>query len=122
MNKRNILKVAKAIEQHSKRTLGFNMSLYFSDGLPDKSGHHCRTTACVAGWTIAVAKPRKRRVWYNRLVDDASEFLGLDLGTAEDLFLVGESRQMLASVLPFEAVAVLRHLAKTGRVDWSITA
>lgn len=123
INVENILRVADAIEHHSIPDLGFNMFDYTMDagdlahfGVSDMSGHNCGTTACIAGWALAVRDEGK-------LPDvedyhaEAANFLELPLRTSEALFLHWND-----GTTPAEAVAVLRHLAATGEVDWSISS
>lgn len=123
MNKDNILKVADAIEQHSIPGLGFNMRKYFCptdvDHNPDLSGHTCGTTACIAGWAIAVRDGGNPTDFNGPWLYDAAEFMGLwkDEQATKDLMLETNN-----TITPAHAVAVLRHLAETGEVDWSVGA
>jgi hypothetical protein len=141
MNKKNILRVADAIEKGElvKRGIGFNMQVmtattnhYLCDRLDS-----CGTVACLAGWAHGLRYPRRS---INRLIADAkietdaetgdfggvtwvsgAEFLGLDFDQAHELFLpsgVGPWDK----ITPAHAVAVLRHLAETGEVDWTVGA
>lgn len=113
MNVENILKVADAIEQHTIADLGFNMGLWAarsSRSFPDRSGHNCGTVACIGGWTDRVIGTE----------GSAADRLGLDYEEADALFCPpgwsgGEISQL-------QAVAVLRHLAATGKVDWTVGA
>lgn len=111
MNKDNILKVADAIEQHSIPDLGFNMGWWNEHvgGQNDMSGHDCDTCACIGGWTEAVLRSH-----------DATESLGITPGDARSLFYPQVTHAWVAT--PAVAVAVLRHLAETGEVDWSVGA
>ena len=128
MNVENILKVADAIEQHSIPDLGFNLGWWLCDGEEDRSGHGCRTTACIAGWAIAVrdggGMPEQRPLNFDWL-NEAGDFMGLpnesdrsgyDPIRADLMLSIEEHRT------PSEAAAVLRHLAATGEVDWSIAS
>ena len=127
MNRENVLKVADAIEQHSIPDLGFNMSQWVGrDGeYSDRSGHQCQTTACIAGWAAAVATGKTMAPngpydfgatdgagYRKAAVTIAREFMGL---TQDHLFWGGNGY-----TTPLKAVAVLRHLAETGEVDWSV--
>lgn len=135
VNKANVLRVADAIENAElvKRGIGFNMSNYIApagapvDGLgPDMSGHGCGTVACIAGTACALMHPRTRAHtlvkkssgWELCPFDEAGEYLGLSMEDAEDLFIPGN--EDINSITPAHAVAVLRHLAETGEVDWSV--
>jgi hypothetical protein len=79
----------------------------------------CGTTACIAGWQIMRSG---RKLNYN--VDEmAAADLGLDEQQADTLFngstfnLCGIAR---SAITPIHAARVLRHLAATGEVDWSV--
>ncbi len=120
MNVENILKVADAIEQHSIPDLGFNMRRWrdrAGASSPDLSGHGCGTVACIGG-TAEAMFPKK-------LAEDA---LGLTHEQSKALFFAVDgtgnrviSDEEFGSITPSQAAAVLRHLAATGEVDWSIT-
>ena len=121
MNVENILKVADAIEGHTIPTLGFNMLEYTSSseaGIEDMSGHNCGTVACIGGWAATLASDGKVARWTASRWRAAVEYLGLEMSEANDLFVPHDLR--LSAIEPSQAVAVLRHLAKTGEVDWSI--
>ncbi len=120
MNADNIRKVADAIEQHSIAELGFNMRSFHRVGGLDTSGHECETTACIGGWTLALLDPQ---TWKHAPWDSgrAAALLGLDAAQEDELFfpyLADGYRK----VRPARAVAVLRHLADRGTVDWTIGA
>ena len=128
MNVENILKVADAIEQHSIPDLGFNLAWWFSpEGRPsdDRSGHGCGTTACIAGWAVAVRDggvPHDRPGSFDWL-NEAGDFMGLPSPDVEEVYDPTRAALMLTldeTVTPVRAAAVLRHLAATGEVDWSI--
>lgn len=126
MNRENILAVADAIEKHSIPDLGFNMAAFYdtADEIgPDMSGHRCGTTACIAGWAVAVRDgglPPLGSV--NEAIIDyvasAVSFLGLGPDKygdiPRDLMLITDP-----AITPSQAVSVLRHLAETGEVDWN---
>lgn len=126
MNRENILKVADAIAQHSIPNLGFNMAWIYAEANlynPDQSGTNCGTTACIAGWAYAVEHggripdlPEEVEI---KAADAASKFMGLPPRKSDDLFYPFGHKERLA-IEPSQAVAVLRHLAETGEVDWSI--
>lgn len=145
MNRQNILRVAKAIEDHEIASLGFNMSDYFSTNKRlwsknnpdrDRTGHRCGTVACIAGWALAcravdegLVKPdatedalRQAVTTYQRGGTEtvASEYLGLDYTQREHLFCGGKLAGTLSPIRPETAVAVLRHFAETGEIDWSV--
>lgn len=131
MNKANILRVADAIENGElvKRGIGFNMAFYLAPTeeslVVDKIGG-CGTTACIAGWAYALQRPRtKAATFIKRDVEvhvraDATEFLGLTGVEAHKLFVPSDEAGPWRNITPAHAVAVLRHLAETGEVDWSV--
>lgn len=128
MNRENILAVADAIEQHSIPELGFNMYDYVCDaevldrrGLSDMSGSGCGTTACIAGWAKAIALGRTPQNYFG-VHEDAQHWLGLSLEQADTLFYgLGRGIISLPDISSAHAVSVLRHLAETGEVDWSVS-
>lgn len=124
MNRENVLKVADAIEKHSIPDLGFNMAAYLTSNEPDKSGHGCGTVACIAGWAFEVSTNRRPVDWHDDVDGVAAAFFGIDARTAEKLFVpLADVRATFFPLLhaePRHAVAVLRHLAETGEVDWSV--
>lgn len=123
MNKERILELANVIERHSIPGLGFNMSVYGCTGMQDLSGHGCGTVGCIAGHAVAHFEldgdpsPLPDLVGVSRR---AAEILGLDFTTREDLFCPEGYSEAPEMYPPAKAVAVLRHLAETGEVDWAI--
>ena len=136
MNVENILKVADAIEARSIAWLGFNVRSWYADrndgisGIEykDQSGHKCGTVACIAGWATAVEigetglteefeaiRLRGKQLINLPLVSTPEEFLGIDQEQANDLFYGAED-----DTTPEKAVIVLRNLAETGVVDWTV--
>jgi hypothetical protein len=127
MTKDNVLAVADAIEAQRFPRLGFNMRWLFLKREPrrpdeiDMSGHDCGTVACIAGWALAVKKgsqPRNAKKAEGEALITAEEYLGLNQYEAHALFFPPERHER--DITPSEAVAVLRHLAETGEVDWSV--
>lgn len=126
MNVDNILKVADAIEKHSVSGLGFHMN-YLVSANPwaikeDKLGiKDCGTVMCIAGWANAISGHRD-----NASFSRASAFLGIDSRTSRDLFYAENHPEYVGGDAPLDdisaeqAVSVLRNLAATGEVDWSI--
>jgi len=128
MNRENILAVADAIEAaarpEAKPEIGFNMARYFAF-LPDQTGHGCRTTACIAGWALLVRDGATRATVLDAgtVQTEARDWLGFsdeDDFAAQSLFGVGNGDEANGAITPAHAVAVLRHLAETGGVDWSV--
>lgn len=113
MNKENILAVADAIERHTIPDLGFNMGLIRGTAdakYPDKSGFDCGTVACIAGWTNAVAGGEG--------VDAAGDYLGIEGDRLRSKLFYPDNPYLGAT--PAQAGRVIRHLAETGEVDWSV--
>jgi len=121
MNVENILRVADAIEQHSIPDLGFNMARWYGDGEFDRSGHECETVACIGGWAMHLLSDRNVGAHDFDDVDHAARLLGINRATSTDLFYALGCLTSFDEITPSHAVAVLRHLAKTGEVDWSIS-
>lgn len=128
MNVENILAVADAIEAacapEAKPEIGFNMSLFCGPaetaGREDRTGHHCGTVGCIVGWANFVAH-RPRATWKSE--DHAAAFLGLEFAEADDLFFPsGFAIETWGEISAEHTVAVLRHLAATGEVNWTVGA
>lgn len=124
MNVENILKVAAAIEDAAKPgakpKVGFNMGVWHDTGDADQTGHNCGTVCCIGGWTNFLFADDPMQVG----MQEAMKSLGLGPLPADDLFCPPRSQYAGSwdSITPAHAVAVLRHLAATGKVDWSIGA
>lgn len=127
MNKENILKVADAIERHSVRGLGFNMGAWLDDTgcRVDFSGFNCDTTACVAGWAVAVQTGINfaHDLRFNIIPEDdfyerAREFFDIDDILAHALFY--RLSRNIDVATDKQAVATLRRLAETGKVYWDV--
>ncbi len=131
---------------------GFNMSSYLAtqgDEAFDEDhtnvGHHCGTTACIAGWASSFlqrdgtllneARTHAQMALmhsdgighpsWNTHAGLAAGLLGLDSEEAERLFEPMNTdfeRDDIewSEVSPRQAAKVLRHLAKTGEVDWNV--
>lgn len=135
VNRENVLKVADAIEKHSIEWLGFNMDEWAAEAgksYPDRLDS-CSTVACLAGWTYVVRYPSTTPEQLLRLSDDfysgkqrtvltrAETFLELTDRESDDLFRPSGAGAW-NKIEPSKAVAVLRHLAETGVIDWSISS
>lgn len=129
MKVENILRVADAIERHEISWLGFNMRFFQADthnpeslGIEDKSGHSCGTVACIAGWTNAV-RTGARTSGNEIEPEDEGDWLGLSELDWDALFYPKNMKMdSWADITQQQAVITLRHLAKTGDVDWSAEA
>lgn len=130
MNVENILKVADAIEQHSVPGLAFHLDYTYErvtetgiNKSPDvkRMGKGCNAVACIIGWTNSVIPSGAP------LSDGhaAGRTLGFeDWPKAAKLFYPDDEfdwpNLSYGKVTPEQAVRVLRHLAATGEVDWSL--
>lgn len=121
MNIPRLLELADAIEHATlaAQGIGFNMSDWVSTCDDDMSGHSCKTTACIAGWAVELFT--MKRILPETCEDIAAEVLGLDdYETQEALFYAGNIKASeMDDITNTHAATVLRHLAKTGEVDWS---
>lgn len=118
MNKERILDLADIIENDRLPLVEFNMmnwALQRSDIHPE-----CGTAACIAGYAVCAAhgnkwaKERAERKCGAFIPRVAQRILGLGNVQATNLFHGSTTRDRSL------AARVLRHLAKTGKVDWSI--
>lgn len=127
MNTENIIKVADAIEQHSIPDLGFNMRALIDEAdsinVPNHFEEPCGTVACIAGWAYVLAGGSVKTRDPVKVWETATDWIGFETGgEARDLFAPHEHLGRFTRLTPTQAVAVLRHLAATGEVDWSIGA
>lgn len=115
MNTDNIRRLADIIEQQPHTTVsalsGFTMLNWT---------HDCGTPACIAGWANYLHNSDGREQVRMESAYRARLWLGLGEEDADELFGIGEDDPGLESVTPTHAAAVLRHLADTGEVDWSV--
>lgn len=122
-----------------EKKVGFNMGTYHHDLASDfgpmetNVGHQCGTVACIAGWasmflredgTGLLQRPR-REIDIPAFDDLGAHLLGLDENQANSLFepmnYEFENADIdWGQITPAQAAKVLRHLAATGEVDWSI--
>lgn len=110
MNIDRINALADLIEQQPHTSIhamdGFNMSGWT---------HTCGTPSCIAGWARHMSGQTEPSAW-----TIGEEWLGLTETQSDELFLMTDSDISFEDVTPAHAAAVLRHLAATGTVDWSI--
>lgn len=110
MNTERILALADVIEA-GRDDLGFNQRFYCAKGIAqDKSGHGCRTTACIAGWAKFLESGSPDGASRNT----AAKWLGLDYVTSHQLTKKGFNANNK------QAARTLRHLAETGFVNWDL--
>lgn len=129
MNKERILTLADIIEAQPHTGVdaekGFNMNSILHN--------YCNTPCCIAGWAVWEAQGRPERVdrykYETGLEIPAAEYLEMpldpqhDCGSAMRLFYPDDDEindRNYQDLQPSEAAKVLRHLAETGKVDWSI--
>lgn len=126
VNVKNIIRVAEVLEgkrPKPRKNLHFSMSLWAdkaSQAIPlygwngKFAEHTCGTVACIGGWTNIIFRSE------NDSTAAAAEKLGLDADTAHALFFEYSKGGGSYAIPPKRAAKVLRHLAKTGKVDWTI--
>jgi hypothetical protein len=127
MNKEKILRLADYIEQSGT----FDMSRFFE--VTDLSAidredqtNFCGTVACIAGHALMlegwgrrdIASSRGASWSYDRPIDKARLVLDLTIQQAQELFFCTSTIPAL-SITKEKAAAVLRHFARTGKIDWS---
>jgi hypothetical protein len=86
--------------------------------------HNCGTPACIAGWANFVQDDGDL---YLGDISAAARWLGITRSQAGELFAPDENLCeedgplfLWSDITPTHAAAVLRHLADTGCVDWSV--
>lgn len=78
---------------------------------------HCGSVGCIAGWAV--------KLFGGEIPDPAlsgQQALGLRGDIADDLFTPAYGYGDYHKITPRDAAKVLRKLAETGHVDWSIAA
>ena len=128
MNKERILALADLIEgqEHTNdwyvgEVHGFNMN---------KLVYDCGTPSCIAGWAAweALDQPKvlKTKVFGDSdyIEKTAAEYLGLEYNSCNAdkgcYRLFYPNTPVYSDITPIMAATVLRHLAETGEIDWSI--
>ena len=121
MNILNLTKLAADLDMlhHAKAPANFifDMRTILSTGKehPEyEKEHPCATVGCMAGWILF--KYFNQPPDAHGPTDCASEWLGLTLREAGDLFFDSTAMQCSAA----ECAVVVRHLIETGHVDWDI--
>lgn len=136
MNIERLNILADYIEKQMPETRVFNMAV-FGDFVRSDD-HPCKTAACIGGHAVMLfgdapdgwTKPDSLPAAMSRVeawVGDpggakcigelAADLLGLKPAAAAGLFL--PHGIFLPDITPSDAARTLRHLARTGRVDWS---
>lgn len=136
MNTDKIIQLAEALERYEREGvfavwgLGFDLSQWIhtfddQDRRDDKKHdvlfNGCGSVACIAGWAIALEQQAIPNLKEDPFVK-ATAILGLPSARASKLFApeCGDADGGYYTATPVEAARVLRHLAKTGEVDWSV--
>ena len=129
MNTERINEIADLIEAGHEK-LHFDMGTWGTSATARApTAHLCGTAACIAGWTLArfgktgrAKKLDHRRPLanYKDVLPCAASVLGLELLTIRRLFTpsLAADGVSMPEVTAEHAVRTLRHLAKTGKVDW----
>ena len=121
MNKERILEIADLIEAGHEGMV-FDMTTFGDE-------HPCGTAACIAGWAVVRfgenggAPNVAWQIEGPDVFSGALSVLGLSFPEAQRLFTPNERRDGVDmwEVTASHAVRTLRHLAKTGKVDWCAT-
>lgn len=130
MNIANILKLADFLDMASPEPefnnhLGEYVYTFangegYSMGIWDSEGRTCNTVGCIGGWAAAFAKEDGDYSLSRRSA--AQNWLGITLIQDTALFtpMGWHSPEHAKEYTPQRAARVLRHLAATGNVDWSV--
>ena len=133
MNKARILELADKIDGLPSLSWDDSDRLYrgrhaFNMG---SAKHDCGTPACIAGWAAHMYCGGETRGEWDDDLDDAEEALGLTHDQGTELFVpVVKSVAHYRAKNPGDpgfvtsehAAAVLRNLAETGEIDWTVGA
>jgi hypothetical protein len=131
MNKERLIQLAEVLESPAAEK-HFDMKEWI-----EHTGYHdlpegitiaevmidCGTVACIAGWATVLARPNEP---YSAIIDEfslAAEYLDLEYFIAKSLFTPScttDEGTQAYDADPKQAAKVVRHLAETGEVDWSI--
>lgn len=131
LNVSNIARLIRALDtdrlSFEGRKIGFNMGTYIgplnvSAGILDDRLPNCRTVACIAGHCFLLATGTNLREATEADADTvetiAAAFLGITGEQASDLFFDLPEQMQLPDVTVDQAITTLRHLQKTGTVQW----
>ncbi len=115
MNAERILKLADVIEAapHEMYRSGSDDSLLCGFNM---GKWHCGSVGCIGGWAHQLFVQKSTADYDGG--ERARIALGLTPSVASELFLPTNTR--LDDILPSQAAAVLRNLAATGKVNWSV--
>lgn len=108
MNKERLRKLAQRLDKTPREK--FDMRTW------------CGTKCCIAGHALIMARQRRPAYdsdldqWRDTIRPAAAEYLGIDFNTGEDLMDCDPFGNQSAT--PKQAAKVIRHLIKTGKVEW----
>jgi hypothetical protein len=148
MNKENLLKLAEVLESEQAQK-HFDMTQWITHhpnyNNLDWQEHHervnesvlkeavkdCGTVACIAGWAATLATPDQKLIFVSgaSVQQTAEDWLELDKAEAVMLFIPWSAsyyadrskyKRNSNTITAGEAARVVRHLAETGKVDWSV--
>lgn len=109
-------KLARIFERFDDRPLpdvGFNMkhvNMLASRDTPDFSGHLCKTVCCISGWAFRLDNVHSG-------IDKAFGWPKVRDPRVRELIYAPDTLQ---DCTPKEAARMLRHLLRTGVVDWTV--
>ena len=106
MNRERVLELADWIEKLPPED--FDMTTW---------RHGCQSPACIAGHAFALFEPKLFANTIGSEYSRAKSALGLNRRRAADLFTPDGLMDRTTNI---QAARVLRHLAETGVVDWTI--
>lgn len=111
MNRERLADLADIIENDKIAQLQFDMGKWGNEEFV------CGTRACIAGYAVSAAYgvDRMSKMGCCEIEDEAVRILGLSAKEANELFCSFGSADG-----PQGAARVLRHAAKTGKIDWSV--
>lgn len=129
MNRPLIQKIIDVLEGRlvTNEKLGFNMDS-FVDGYEAMEGGNgpCGTSACIAGWAVALGSEKVKVVRdlvvlnsAEPIEEEAVDLLSMPFHDAHRLFYP-DTGVLWGDITRKQAANVLKHLLKTGAVDWSV--
>jgi hypothetical protein len=138
LNAHVLFAVADALDQEEAFIKAGRSKLYFDMGtyIAVRSGHGCGSTACIAGWVVALfdenGAPREKvltlaalqkihnsnshGIKMHNIHNAAMRTIGLEEHEANMLFSPG----CLRAITPKIAAETLRNLALTGEIEWNL--
>lgn len=119
MNRKRLADLADIIENDRLPNVTFNFMSWAKQN--ENSKHWCATNACIAGYAVCAAFGNARAKELNNracgVMRAATRILDLTDKEAMHLFTLVKLRNVPTKE---QAVRVLRHAAKTGKIDWNM--